>query len=115
MSIEWHEDSHEMDDELARKSGGLSPETITALDAALQMGFAQTQAIVHVDTGRLRASGRTESSVHNDVWTGEVIYGNEIADYAAFEYSRGGLHNFLRSLVSSPEIGIAFRTGVEEG
>lgn len=114
MSVEWHEDGHEVDDELDRKSRGLSPEAILALDAALQMGFAQTQAIVHVRTGRLRESGRTESSVHDDVWTGEVIYGNEIADYAAFEYSRGGIHNFLRPLIDNPEIGIAFRTGIEE-
>jgi hypothetical protein len=114
MAIEWREDSHEMDDYLDHKSRGLSPETITALDAALQMGFAETQAIIHVRTGRLRSSGRTESSVHDNVWTGEVIYGNEIADYAAFEYSRGNLHNFIRPLQDNPAIGVAFRTGVED-
>lgn len=113
MSIEWHEDGHEVDDQLDRKSK-LDREGIAAMDAALQMAFAETQAIVHVRTGRLRESGRTESDVHDDVWTGEIIYGNEIADYAAFEYSRGGLHDFLAPLRDTDQIGIAFRIAVED-
>jgi hypothetical protein len=114
MGVEWVEEGNEVDRHLDSKSRGISEKAVLALESALQAVFYQTQALVHVRTGRLRQSGRAESSIHEDVWEGEIIYGNELADYAWYEDRRGGTHEFMFPARVTPGIGVAFRVGVED-
>lgn len=93
--------------------------TRTMLNAALQVGFKATQAAVHVETGSLKASGRTREDVSKiaNRWEGQIIYGgrstgskNNPVDYAIYEQRRGiggaggpsdakGDHDFLRPML----------------
>lgn len=68
-----------------------------ALNLVLAEGFAQTQAITHVITGKLKASGSSSSSVHGDEWHGQVEYDavHHGTIYAGYEQRRGGEHDFL--------------------
>lgn len=71
------------------------------LETALAAGFVETQAVVHIISGRLKASGRTSSDFHGDTWTGSVEYGGPAgtpAYYGIYEMARGGTHDFLRPL-----------------
>jgi len=75
-----------------------------ALDAVLADMFAETQALTHVITGELKASGHTTSESGEDTWMGEIIYGSPMegdegpAYYAIYEQARGGDHDFYRTL-----------------
>lgn len=85
--------------------------TTTKLEALLKAAFEETQAATHVLTGSLKASGKTESDFHDDVWSGTIEYGGELwrtpapgppndpVDYAIYEMARGGDHDFLAGLV----------------
>lgn len=61
---------------------GPGTETKQALNAVLQAGFEETQAIVHVITGSLKASGRTDTSADGNSWEGEIRYGGPAPGYA---------------------------------
>lgn len=83
-------DISDLDHELARLQHGPSAADQGRLDAVVVGLFAETQAYVHVATGRLRASGRlADPELDGGRWTGGFRYGNEIADYAAYERDRG--------------------------
>jgi hypothetical protein len=71
--------------------------TVLALEATLSAAFAATQAAVQVQTGRLRASGRVDSSVENGHWQGTITYGGPGTgvEYAWFEERRGGIHDYM--------------------
>ncbi len=86
---------------------GPGPETLAALDVTLQAGYAQTQVAVHVITGSLKASGRTEVEYEpgSEVWQGDIVYGgpspgsvNNPVEYAEYERARGGSHNYFANL-----------------
>lgn len=72
--------------------------TYAELDAALAMGFAATQAHVHVRTTALRFSGRMETKWGRSSWSGDVTYGGEGVRYAVYEQQRGGDHDFMYPL-----------------
>lgn len=74
------------------------------LDAVLYQGFAQTQALVHIITGSLKASGKATTEFDGDNWKGEISYGgfslgvNNPVTYAIYEKARDGDHDFLAPL-----------------
>lgn len=80
---------------------------LNALDAT----FQRTQELVHVITGSLKASGRKEiTQTEQGVFQVEIVYGgpapgypNDPVDYAAFEWGRGGEHDFLTPAIVSTE------------
>ena len=75
-------------DDLSRQP---SARTKASLDAVLQEAYMESQANVHVISGRLRTSGRVQSDTRKTPrtgrYTGEIGYGQGI-DYA--EYELGG-------------------------
>lgn len=80
-------------------------ETLLALQSVLASGFAETQALVHVVTGSLKASGRMRTDVFDDEWRGEITYGGVapgavkgIVTYAKKEFNRGEDHDAMRNL-----------------
>ena len=75
--------------------------TYAALDAALAVGFAGTQAHVHVESSALKFSGRKTSNWKNSGWEGEVSYGGEGIDYAVYEQQRGGEHDFMYPMLGA--------------
>lgn len=77
-------------------------EALQAMEQALEVTFNMTQDQVHVDTGSLRGSGKTESDIDGGVWVGTIEYGGEAPGqtnnpvvYAHYERRRGGDHDFL--------------------
>lgn len=77
------------------------PETATErakvlFQAALDLYFSETQAVVHVDTGALKASGRVEMDRAGFALEGAIVYGDEAeVVYAQIENDRGGDHAYL--------------------
>ena len=71
--------------------------------------FLKTQAVVHIETGSLKASGRIESHRRAGNWFGEIEYGGVSSPdlpepdpgparhvhYAEYEQRRGGAHDFM--------------------
>ena len=81
-----------------------SPEGLLRLEGVLLSAFETTQGDVHIETGSLKNSGRTESEETEGGWSGAIIYGgpsagfpNDPVDYAIYEKARGGGHDFLGS------------------
>jgi hypothetical protein len=69
------------------------------LDPAWRSIFRDTQSLVHVESGALRASGRAKTEHSADEWTGDITYGGTSqCDYAIYEQRRGGTHDFLRNI-----------------
>ena len=84
------------------------------LDVVLHQGFNATQAAVHIETGSLKSSGRSNTSWDGDTWKGEITYGgfslgvNNPVTYAIYEQARGthwagpssvkGDHDFMKPL-----------------
>ena len=84
---------------------GPGEETVMALDAVLGVTFEETQQLVHVQTGSLKASGRMKATVRDSEWHGEISYGgaafgfpHDPVTYAGEEFGRGGEHNALRNV-----------------
>ena len=116
MSVEYRLDTSDVDFHFT-KQGGLDAETVFALESALTTVFQATQSVVHVISGRLRESGRMESNVHGNTWTGKIEYGGGLSgvDYAWYEQRRGGSHDFLAIAEGMDGvIGAAFRVGLED-
>lgn len=82
-------------------------EMTARLDAVLDLGFALTQANVHVKTGSLKTSGKKTSRriKTRKRWEGEISYGgpsggpNNPVDYAIYEQERDGAHDFMEPLI----------------
>lgn len=74
------------------------------LDAAFAAAYGQAEAQVHVRTGSLKASGKSETRSEEHTWDGEFSFGgpstgiNNPVDYAIYEKARGGAHDFLGNL-----------------
>lgn len=83
---------------------GPAAETVAALSAVIEAGFIETQALVHVVTGSLKNSGRTEFQESPGEWRGAIVYGgpspgfpNDPVRYAKEEFGRGWEHDALRN------------------
>jgi hypothetical protein len=72
--------------ELDRLARGPDARTIAAMEAALLLGYALTEAKVHVITGALKASGHPASSFDKFTWSGEIDFAR---DPGIFELARG--------------------------
>lgn len=91
-SYRW--DTRCADLELARLERGFTGNDIAALGGVLLAAFVETQTEIHVETGRLKASGEAKllhSGSH--AWSGEISYGGNFSyggkragRYAASEY-----------------------------
>lgn len=97
-------DGSEVEHELDRLSGHPT-QGIIALEATLEATFEATQLDVHVITGSLRNSGKSESAYHEGKWEGTITYGGRSpgfphnpVEYAFYEWRRGGVHDFLRAV-----------------
>jgi len=84
---------------------GPGPETVAALDASLDAAYAESQVRVHIITGSLKRSGRTDTSTDDDSWEGSLTYGgpspgsvNDPVRYAELERQRGGTHDYLANI-----------------
>ncbi len=90
-------DYSELDRELDRLERMPDVKAQLALDTVLQLGYKETQAATHVETGSLKDSGKVDSSVNkiDKQWEGEITYGgpssgpNNPVDYAIYEKARG--------------------------
>lgn len=114
--IHLKSDWSEIDRELDRVSNMPTPKMIAILDAAHGFGFLETQAAVHIETGALKASGKSKTKTLKTSrdWEGEIEYGGAASsvDYAWYEQRRGvhwvgpssvkGDHDFM-SPVNGPE------------
>jgi hypothetical protein len=74
----------------------IKPSTLHELDLALALVFEDTQGKVHVQSGALLSSGRTDTDFDGTTWIGSVVYGPPGVSYAEMERKRGGEHDFLR-------------------
>lgn len=83
---------------------------LQTLDSLLFAAFQATQAMVHIDTHSLRASGKY-SSYYNPAmreWEGKITYGgaspgsyHDPVRYAVYEASRNGSHDFMTPAYAS--------------
>lgn len=93
-----------MIEEVERIGSSPSFKTIGRLEQVTASGFAATQAAVHVITGSLKMSGRTETDFDGKQWRATYLYGgpspgvNNPVDYAIYELARGGDHYWFRVL-----------------
>ncbi len=102
MSVKITVDISDVMRELRRVEDGPDTATDLRLDGALTAVFQETQAIVHVITGSLRASGTHESGRGRHTWDGQISYGGasprsvfDPVRYADYERQRGGHHDFM--------------------
>jgi hypothetical protein len=110
--------------ELDRLSSLPGHDGVAHLDKQLSVVFAETEALVHVITGALRASGKTESKHEDEQWSGQMTFGGPAPGffprarkgtrrrvekhpaedarsrqevvYAWYEMRRGGEHDYFR-------------------
>lgn len=106
MTAEW--DIRCADLELRRLQEGFTGYDHANFASVLLRNYLQTQAIVHIETGSLRASGEVDiDHSTNERWEGHLAYGGVSTGiknpvrYAASElFGRsaryGGDHNYLR-------------------
>lgn len=109
--IKFHESGDVLTNWIADLKESAEPyEATVKLEALVQTAFAETQAATHIITGSLKASGKTETDMHDDEWVGTIEYGgalwktpapgpaNDPVDYAIYEMARGGDHDFFAPL-----------------
>jgi hypothetical protein len=71
-------------------------EDVAMWRAATDVFFAKTQDLVHIDSGDLKKSGRTDTREQGNRIVGEVEYGGTPeVNYAVYEFRRGGAHDAL--------------------
>ena len=97
-----------------------SPKVTGALAGVLAAGYALAVADVHVETGSLKSSLKSDeiTSYVQGHWEGTLRAGGPSAgvhdpvNYAIYEQRRGGLHDFFGAL---PGLDPAWITAIEEG
>lgn len=97
----------DMDKELDRLESMPTPKMILGLETVLELGFTTSQAAVHVDTGRLKASGKKISKANKGDWKGEFSFkarNNEGTTYGIYERDRGGSHDFFNQVALLKEL-----------
>lgn len=84
------------DAKLRRVANGYGPDDIARFEAVANAVFAETQAAVHVITGRLKRSGNLDTDTTGKKWRATISYGDELdVHYAGYELARGDTHDFL--------------------
>lgn len=124
--LQIHSDWSEVERELDRLERAPSQKDRQVLKGVLNVGFASTQAVVHTESGALKASGQTDTSYSklDHRWEGEISYGEDEGpvDYAIYEKRRGvhwvgdsagkGDHDFMRPLETLGPLWVATIKGV---
>lgn len=101
--IELHSDWSRIEKEIRRLKNLPTAKDKRRLDRVLEWGLDRTQMDVHVRTGSLWMSGKTDSVMLLGRYSGTITYGgqsmgvNNPVDYAIYELDRGGAHDFMRS------------------
>ncbi len=102
MVILIKSDYSDLDSEFDRLESMPTLKMTAALDGVLDLGFQTARANVHVDTGRLKKSGKQASKTAKTLnkWEGMFSFGapSEGVDYAIYEKERGGAHNFFNQV-----------------
>jgi hypothetical protein len=115
MVILIKSDYSDMFAELDRVASMPTPKMKAGLDFVLNTGFETSRGLVHVQTGRLKASGHKESTTKASVWTGQFSFDAENNDgdpYGEYELARGGPHNFF---ANTPILKELFRIALVKG
>jgi len=73
FNVEIGDSEHELD-----RLDSFDLRFLLAMDTVLTAQFAATQALVHVISGSLRASGGHHSRIRDGVWEGEISYGGPL-------------------------------------
>lgn len=98
MKIDWKVDDDRVLRRLDRLGLGPDAEAILQFETALVVRMIKTQAVVHVDTGDLKRSGKTTSRSTGFSWEGTIQYGDLVpggVEYAHYEQRREGRHDFM--------------------
>lgn len=91
-----HSDYSDMENELSRLESMPTPRMTANLNTALDLSLKTTKGQVHVLTGRLKASGKSQSKKNKNDWVGTFSFGGtEVVHYAIYEKERDGTHNFF--------------------
>lgn len=106
----YHWDTRCADVEFDRLEMGFTGYDFTNFSRVLLMGFARVAADVHVETGRLRASGRADVRESTaETWAGEISFGGGRVRWAASEFfgyspKHGGYpsHQYFRNVGWQP-------------
>lgn len=105
MATRLYSDWSEIDREIERVSSLAIMEAHAGLDVVLEEGAELVRGEIHVETGTLKGSVRSSSSVRGAAnWHGEIVVGGASpgpeapVDYAWYEYRRGGEHSFFYPL-----------------
>jgi hypothetical protein len=95
-------DDHEVTDELDRLIKGPDFRTIGEFESTMLGVLGEIEAIVHIETGSLKSTGRLETSYVGYAWAGTIHYGgaapgmiNDPVYYGVYELARGGTHFFF--------------------
>jgi hypothetical protein len=117
--MEIHSDYSEVEREISRLEKMPDPRMVALLNTVLEFGFSETTSAVHIDTGSLKESGKSEHEKRNDEWEGSFTFGgpstgpNNPVDYAIYELARGDEHFFLSpAMTLGPLWETAIRTGL---
>lgn len=95
-------DFSSMEKELDRIGAMPTVTMLAYLDTSLRTSFETTRAKVHVDTGKLKKSGKTKSRSTANQWVGQFSFtakNKKGVTYGIYEIARGGGHDFFRDLV----------------
>lgn len=68
------------------------------LDSALDISFQDSRAKVHIDTGKLKRSGKKRIRDSRFGWSGQFSFlqrNKKGTPYGVYERARGGAHDFL--------------------
>lgn len=105
MRVRVEVDDSEVQRTLTNLMEGPDGEAQLKLAAHTTRLFIHTQALVHVETGSLKSSGRSDSSYQDPIYTAHISYGgpsagvNNPVDYAVYEKERDKTHDdFIESI-----------------
>lgn len=90
-----------VEEEVNRLADGPTESDLFSFENVLLQQFSAAEEAVHVITGSLKSSMRIASRIEPTHWEGIISFGGPSTgvynpvDYAEYERSRGGLHDFF--------------------
>lgn len=85
------------------RAADISVEAKVEWQQAMDILYGRSQELVHVVSGNLKASGRTDVVTEGLNVVGSLVYGDETVDYALAEISRGGSHDYLTPAMTATQ------------
>lgn len=89
----------DLEKEFDRLEAMPTPSMVANLEAVLDFGFDGALGVVHIDTGKLKKSGKKTSKANKNDWKGQFTFpakNKKGTKYGMYERKRGGFHDFLR-------------------